>query len=152
MKIGLAIKEEIDAVSTDYKMICVEIYWVNCFSDGWLLCNQICFHDANVVSIFPKDADHRILKGIVRAVCFTLGIFRTCVSNGNYCFCGCIEATALLSCRDVCFHLWWLWNLAHSPRCTWSRKHSCCVYMEIVLRIMYQKLHWNAHLLTHGSM
>ena len=67
----LAIKEEIEVVITDHKIICLETFGADCPGGGWLLLHRVCRHYAKVVSIFPTDAEEKILKGITGAENFT---------------------------------------------------------------------------------
>ena len=67
----LAIKEEIEVVITDHKIICIETFGADYPGGGWLLLHRVCRHYAKVVSIFPTDAEEKILKGITGAENFT---------------------------------------------------------------------------------
>ena len=69
-------KEEIEVVTTDHKMISIGIFGGNCPGGGWLLRDWVCLHDVKVVAIFPMDTDERILKGITGEMCFTNPIYR----------------------------------------------------------------------------
>ena len=71
MKEGLAIKEEIEVVITDHKIICVETFGADYPGGGWLLHHWVCPHYAKVVSIFPMDAEEKILNRIIGAKNFT---------------------------------------------------------------------------------
>ena len=67
----LAIKEVIEVVITDLKIIWLETFGADCPGGGWLLLHWVCRHYAKVVFIFPTDAEEMILKGITGAEYFT---------------------------------------------------------------------------------